>query len=133
MWNTTGKGHLTLLTFYHELKNSLVPYLKFIFENLSRCFMFNKKWSTYVSYSNLGICSLTCGKRCHPQYTKYNTALLLAQRVIRKVSDNNKHHLSKLNFFLIKRGQPEEVPDYTITKPFSASFESLSLFTISPY
>ena len=72
-------------------------------------------------------------QRCHPQYTKYNTALLLAQRVIRIVSENNEHHLSKLKLFLIKRGQPEEVPDYTITKPFSASFESLSLFTISPY
>ena len=56
-------------------------------------------------------------QRCHPQYTKYNTVLLLTQRFIRKVSDNNEHHLSKLNFFLIKRGQPEEVPDYTITTP----------------
>ena len=90
---------------------------------INLCFIFKSRHLlSYLRY-----------QRYHPQYTKYNTALLLAQRVIRIVSENNEHHLSKLKFFLIKRGQPDKVPDYTITKPFSASFESLSLFTISPY
>ena len=41
--------------------------------------------------------------------------MLLAQRVICIVSENKEQHINKFKFCLINCGQPEEVPDYTIT------------------
>ena len=44
-------------------------------------------------------------------------------------SENKDQHLKKLKFCLIHRGHSEEVIDYTMTKPFAASFENQNELT----
>ena len=55
--------------------------------------------------------------------------LSMGQRIIYTVSEKKEQHLTKLKSCLIQWGQPEDVLDGTMTKPFSPSFKSQTELT----